>query len=156
MYISVVTLMGKRKPRFDVRKNFDRNKAAQLRRCIVSIPLNLVSIVHHDTSLSVPGSCKRKPENLVVRLPVLSYTSSSAPNAENLQLRLSRSNMLPAGWSMHLLQSSDDCLTALALYKLRITPPQAPLFTARCMFMLTIAHDCTWTLCVGRYMYMCV
>ena len=57
--------------------------------------------------------------------------------------------MLPAGWSMSRLQTLGHS-TAVALYKLKISPPQAPLLSTGCTFMLTIAHDYTWTLCISN------
>ena len=141
--VHIYSDMGKRKIRFDVRKNFERKKA--LRGCTVSIPLDLV-IVHHGNCSAANG--EREPRNLVVRLPSFAYTSTSMPNAESLQQRLSCFNM-SAGWSMNRLQTPDHS-TAVALYKLKISPPHAPLLSTGCTFMLTIAHDCTWTLCISN------
>lgn len=99
------------------------------------------------------------PLQLIVQLPLASYTHCTVPDASSLHCRLSKWNGLPADWntaSVHAATCSTASVHAaastnnsdyLAVYKLCIIPP---LLCAGHSFMLTIAPDCTWTLFVGR------
>ena len=126
--------MGKRKLRFDSRKNFDRKR---YRKITVSVPLEVVSVNTEDAEES----------ELIVSLPLSSYTSATLPDGTVLHSRISRSNPLPAGWTLACLPESTSYLATFALCKLQIFPP---LCIAHATFMLTVSPSCAWTLCVGQ------
>ena len=134
IYICIVTGMGKRKLRFDARKNFERKK---YRKIMVSVPLEVVSVNTNDAEES----------ELIVSLPLSAYTSATLPDATVLHSRVSRSNALPAGWTLACLPASTSYLATFALCKLQIFPP---LCSAHATFMLTVSPSCAWTLCVGQ------
>ena len=130
--------MGRRRLRFDARKNFERKKYSECNELVVSVPLDLVSVPADDAN----------PSELIVSLPLSAYTSTPLPDASALHSRVSKSNTLPAGWTVACLpEASGSHVASLALCKLQILPP---LFTADFTFMLTISPDCAWTLSVGR------
>ena len=56
--------MGRRKLRFDARKNFERKKYSKSRGLTVSIPLDLLSVPSDDVN----------PSELIVSLPMSAYT----------------------------------------------------------------------------------
>ena len=88
------------------------------------------------------------PCELVVSLPLSAYTSSILPDASTLHSRLILSQQLPLGWTASSVGSSSASHSAsLALYKLQISPS---LPSVDYSFMLTVAPDCNWTLCLGR------
>jgi len=130
--------MGRRKLRFDARKNFERKKYSKSSELTVSIPLVLLSVPSDDAN----------PSELIVSLPMSAYTSSPVPDASALHSRVSRSTTLPAGWTLACLPEASGSNTAsLVLCKLQILPP---LFSADLTLMLTVTPDCAWTLSVGR------
>ena len=86
--------MGKRKLRFDSRKNFERKK---YKKITVSVPLEVVSVNTEESEL-------------IVSLPLSSYTSATLPDATVLHSRISRSNPLPAGWTLACLPESTSYL----------------------------------------------
>ena len=106
-YICFVTGMGKRKLRFDARKNFECKK---YRKITVSVSLEVVSVNTDDAEES----------ELIVSLPLSSYTSATLPDATVLHSRISRSNALPAGWTLACLPASTSYFCTL----------QAPDFSA--------------------------
>jgi len=130
--------MGRRKLRFDARKNFERKKYSKSSELTVSIPLDLLSVPSDDAN----------PSELIVSLPMSAYTSSPVSDASALHSRVSRSTTLPAGWTLACLPEASGSNTAsLVLCKLQILPP---LFSADLTLMLTVTPDCAWTLSVGR------
>ena len=132
--LACMSHIHKRKLRFNARKNDERNKYMK-RELLVSIPLSLVTLIIN--------SCE-----LVVSLPVSAYTSSILPDASTLHSRLILSQQLPLGWTASSVGSSSASHSAsLALYKLQISPS---LPSVDYSFMLTVAPDCNWTLCLGR------
>ena len=102
LYICLVTGMGKRKLRFDARKNFECKK---YRKITVSVPLEVVSVNTDDAEES----------ELIVSLPLAAYTSATLPDATVLHSRKSRSNALPAGWTLACLPASTSYLVTFAL-----------------------------------------
>ena len=80
---------------------------------------------------------------VVVRLPLAAYTCSSLPDASAVYFRLTKSNMVPPGWTASLLESDGP---SLAVCKLRTLPP---LYIVDVTFVLTVAAQCTWTLRIG-------
>ena len=84
--------MGKRKLRFNARKKDERNKYMK-HELLVSILLSLVTLIIN-------------PCELVVSLPVSTYTSSILPNASTLHSRLILSQQLPLGWTASSVGSS--------------------------------------------------
>jgi hypothetical protein len=132
--LACMSHIHKRKLRFNARKNDERNKYMK-RELLVSILLSLVTLIIN--------SCE-----LVVSLPVSAYTSSILPDASTLHSRLILSQQLPLGWTASSVGSSSASHSAsLALYKLQISPS---LPSVDYSFMLTVAPDCNWTLCLGR------
>lgn len=119
-YINFITSMGKRKIRFDARKNYERKKHARARA---------ITQPQHDTEL-------------VVTLPRSAYTTAAVAEVAALQSRLTISHTLPNDWISTLLSSND-----LALYKLTVSPP---LMSAKVQYMLTISNDLSWVLCIGQ------
>ena len=99
--------MGKRKLRFDARKNF---KCKKYRKITVSVLLEVVSVNTDDAEES----------ELIVSLPLAAYTSATLPDATVLHSRKSRSNALPAGWTLACLPASTSYFCTL----------QAPDFSA--------------------------
>ena len=102
------------------------------------------------TAICVHPSKLLDSEELIVRLPVASYVSSVVEDTDSLNTRLCKYK-LPAEWILNSkpalpLQSG----TYLALYKLSIVTHSAPHFSADYSFMLTIAPDFSWSLCLGR------
>lgn len=63
--------MGRRKLRFDARKNFERKKYSKSSELTVSIPLDLLSVPSDDAN----------PSELIVSLPMSAYTSSPVSDA---------------------------------------------------------------------------
>ena len=87
-------------------------------------------------------------------LSLSAYTSATLPDATLLHFRMSRSNALPAGWTIACLPASTNhlatfvlCKLQIFLCKLQIFPP---LCSAHVTFMLTVTPDCAWTLCVDQ------
>jgi hypothetical protein len=113
------------------------------------------------------GYCRRQtipyasvPEcsTMLVHLPLVAYTSGKIPCASYLHRRLTEFNVLPDGWNASsvaqhdVMSPIDDDLGSgdyLTLYKLCIIPP---FMCCTSSFMLTIAPNCTWILCIGRNM----
>ena len=113
------------------------------------------------------GYCRRQtipydsvPESstALVHLPLVAYTSCTLPCASSLHRRLTDSNVLPAGWNASTVAQHDEMSPIdedsgngvyLVIYKLCILPP---FICSTSSFMLTIAPNCTWTLCIGRNM----
>ena len=155
MFFTFSCRMGKRKLRFNARKNNERNKYME-RELLVSIPLSLVTlpcelVVSLPLSAYTPSDASTlhsSPCELVVSLPLSAYTSSILPDASTLHSRLILSQQLPLGWTASSVGSSSASHSAsLALYKLQISPS---LPSVDYSFMLTVAPDCNWTLCLGR------
>ena len=96
-------------------------------------------------SRKLPTACHHEQDcdELVVKFPLSAYKSSSVPSTSVLHSRLNLSPV-PGEWTSSLILPSP---AYLAIYKLQILPP----FTsAEYTFMLTVAPDFTWTLCIGR------
>ena len=92
--------MGRRKLRFDLRRNYDRKKCGLKDRT----PLELL-----------------KPSELVVRLPTSAYNSSEVTDATRLHTRLSQSNKVPPGWII-AQQPIPAIHSSLALCKVHFHP----------------------------------
>ena len=75
---------------------------------------------------------------LIVSLPLSSYTSATLPDATVLHSRISRSNALPAGWTLACLPKSTSYLATFALCKLQIFPPLCML--PLCWQCLLVVH----------------
>ncbi len=156
---------GGRKLRFDVRKNQERTNLTARKSgtplpvqavpppyngppLVVSVPLDVVQPSSSDDVLPLVVSI---PLDLlpamkcIVSLPLSAYTSCTAPNGRVLCSRLSKSRMLPPGWTEASVPL--DCSShSLVLYKPRCLPP---LFTPQITFSLQITQQCTWTLSIG-------
>ena len=136
--------MGKRKLRFDQRKNYERKKYG-VTELSVSIPLSQLPQAVIPLEMA-------HPSQLMIHLPLSAYTSSTVPDTTALYLRLRRSNLLPPGWTATCLsdesasQPTSSLLPSLALCKLQCLPP---LFRADVTFTLTMSTQCTWTLTLG-------
>ncbi len=119
--------MGRRKLRFDLRKNHERKKYG-LR---VKIPLQVL-----------------KPPHLMVQLPISAYTSATAPDPTILRSRLGKSNLLPSGWTVaeEGSQPMPGVCPPLVLYRLQVLQVLA----APCVpFTLSVDGQFTWTLRLG-------
>ena len=127
--------MGKRKLQFDVRKNYELNR--KIKSLKIAIPFNLVTV--HRDSRCIPTMADST--GLTVKVPVSAYTSTMVSDAAVLHTKLQ--NVLPSTWCMSFLPGVSPVQSTLALYKL-VAVPQS--LTADVMFMLSIAHDCSWTL----------
>ena len=88
-------------------------RCKKYRQITVSFPLEVVSVNTDDTEES----------ELIISLPLSSYTSATLPDATVLHSRISRSNALPAGWTLACLPESTSYLATFALCKLQIFPP---------------------------------
>ncbi len=111
--------MGKRKLRYDVRKNYERKM---------------------EKSCKTVSCCEEQfSEELVVRVPVTLYTSSSAPDILGLNERLLESRCLPADWTC-----SDASAVSLSLRKLQ------PMESADVVYVVTICSDFTWRVSIGQ------
>jgi len=84
--------MGKRKLRFDVRKNYERKKYQQRKE-------------------------QMKDVTLLVSFPISSYKTAVAPCVDTLRKRLIQSAVLPVGWSSSHVENM-----SLAVHKLHINP----------------------------------
>ena len=80
---------------------------------MVSVSLEVVFVNTNDAEES----------ELIVSLPLSAYTSATLPDATVLHSRISRSNALPAGWTLACLPASTTYLATFALCKLQILPP---------------------------------
>ena len=122
------TVTGKRKLRFDQRKNYERKK----RRMTVS-----------------PLTCPNTPSReLVVSIPLSAYTSSSATNASTLFSRLRCTGCLQKGWSISDvpdIQQTPSSNPPLMLCKMQRPPPH---FIPTLLFTIAFDDECTWTVIV--------
>ena len=135
VYYNIYREMGKRKMRFDPRKNYERKKY-KTTELTVSIPTRLLPVPAH-------------PTELVVSLPLAVYTSSTVPDTCCLHDRVMKSTQLPPGWTVTSIPSSHPShSTSLAVCKMQICPSSS--HGADVTFMLTVAHDFRWILCVGK------
>ena len=115
---------------------------------IVSILCNLLSVDSRSDSHHLPLAEPADSTSFNVPISVLTHTSTSSVlgvcrslPSSSLQISLSQCR-LPSGWSLSTMQG------VMALYKLCVSQTQDSLATDF-KFMLTIAADCTWTLCVA-------
>ena len=84
---------------------------------------------------------------LIVKVPISAYCNGALDDTNLLYNRLHHSGMLPKEWNLTLVSSTTSVVPFLALYKLHVTPP---LFCVDYSYMLSVAPDGSWTLCVGR------
>ena len=120
--------MGKRKLRFDARKNFERNKKIKL---TVHIPLECI-----------------KP--YIVSLPLNSYIDGRVENGQILCTRLCTCNQIPPHWSKANIVTT-PAVTAtdspsMSLYTVKCMHPP---YSAEVTFTVIINYDQTWTLTLG-------
>lgn len=116
--------MGRRKLRFDLRKNYERKKYGLQ----VKIPLELL-----------------KPSNLIVQLLISAY---SAPVPTMLRSRLGATQLLPMGWTVaeEGTQPQLGICPPLVIYK----PHVVQVLAAPCvLFTLSVDDQFTWTLRLG-------
>ena len=112
--------MGRRRLRFDQRKNYERKKYGLGRKTSVE---------------------QMKPSELVVCLPLSAYTSSEVADSSTLHTRLKQSNKVPPGW-MILEQSTPT----LALCEVQFCPL---LRSSNTTFTLVVEQHCLWSLKLG-------
>ena len=123
---TISTGMGKRKLRFDHRKNYERKKR---KAEIVKAPVSM-------------------PPSLIISLPLILYNSLPATSPSTLFSRLSSTGSLQAGWLMtDPLEGGQAAAatTSLILYKMDRRQPSMVPFV---LFTVTITGDCTWILTV--------
>ena len=113
--------MGRRKLRFDSRKNFERRK---LRRAVT------------------PSEDFTCTSEIVVRLPITSYESSQVTSIDKLQEKMQRLKACPAGWTSTVMSESE---TNLVFCKLYYTESNVAV-----QYMLKISSDFTWTVKKGQ------
>ena len=117
-------MMGKRKLRFDARKNYERKKYSR------------------NASVMVAVESEVKLEVLKISLPISVYHEAAVPDISILHDRLQRSSVLTAQWMCSFVSD-----TSVVLSKLRIEPPK---MSAEVSFLLTISSNFLWILCIGR------
>ena len=106
----------------------------------------------HCDEVSANFSCTTLDPNskeLIVKLPISAYTSQPLHSNAILHSRLEQQDCLPEMWNMSLVYSPTSSAPYLSLYKLQVLPP---LYCCTSTFMITIAPDASWTLCVGKSM----
>lgn len=118
--------MGKRKLRFDQRKNYERKKYG----LFVKIPLALLN-----------------PSELVVHLPLSAFLSSEARDADALLSRLRKSNRLPTSWVIHDLPTP----TSNAHFMLCKLEHRPPLLTPSFTFTIVVDFQCRWLLTIQSH-----
>ena len=118
--------MGKRRLRFDQRKNYERKK----RRMSVNTPPDLST-----------------QQELVVSLPLSAYMSTATTDVSTLFSRLRSMNSLPAGWSIADAQQvpspHQTINPPLTLCKMQCHPPD---YVPTLVFIVAFDDQCTWTL----------
>jgi len=80
----IIIDMGRRKVRFDQRKNYERKK------------------------YRLSGKVPLKP--LVVKPPISAFTSAPMPSIEHFRSRLFKSNLIPSGWSIASAEEGSQAL----------------------------------------------
>lgn len=134
------------------------------RRRVLPLPPNSEMKKEHSRSKIVSSECDdelvvRLPlfasslsvlpdvTSFIVQLPLSSFSSAVLPDATSLYNRLTKHFSLPNGWNLSLIRSVSSTSPFLVVNKLQVTPPDY--CCASQLFMLTIAPDSTWTVCVG-------
>jgi len=115
--------MGKRKLRFDQRKNYERKKHS----LHVKIPLALLT-----------------PSELTVHLPLSAFLLSEARDADALLSRLRKSDRIPSSWVIHALPTP----TSNAHFMLHKLEQRSPLLTPSFTFTIAVDLQCSWLLTV--------
>ena len=119
---SQVVGMGKRKLRFDQRKNYERKKYG------FRVMMQLALLTPHE---------------LVVHLPLSAYFGADARDASVLLSRLQRSEKIPNSWVIS--HSIPACSHRFMLCKLQQRPNVS---TPTIMFSIAFDSQCMWMLCV--------
>ncbi|SMN01584.1 hypothetical protein SPONN_2650 [uncultured Candidatus Thioglobus sp.] len=128
--------MGKRKMKFDLRKNCERKK----RGCGQTV-CEVSDVVNEQ--VPAPSLVTVSEEQLVVSLtvPIASFVSTSpAPDLHALHERLLESKCLSAAWTCSV---ASDCLV---ICKMSVVS----LASADAMYTVTISSDFTWKIRIGR------
>lgn len=143
--------MSRRKLRFHSRRE----------RCALSLPGTLPDDSSmecllpsapylHGTLPDASSESVERSDELIVALPLAPYLSGTLPDASSLLSRLTRSNKVPADWNVSRVHGPATPTPYdgdyLAVYKLQVLPP---LFCISHSFMITVAPNCTWSLCIG-------
>ena len=121
--------MGRRKLKFDVRKNYERKRNSKLN---VRKPLELT-------------------KQFVVSLPLCSYTHAPATSGQSLCRRLQRCK-LPPHWSEATIDNQYTVMhravnaPSVVLYTVKCLRPP---FSAEVIYTLIIHNDLTWSLNLG-------
>ena len=112
--------VGRRKLRFDLRKNYERKRWPTQPR------------------LSADAPATTSSSELVVQVQLSAYTSSMLPDASALCQRLTQSGKIPLNWmQLNTDHNPDGCLI---LYKVHYTPHNQSSFN----LTLTIDSQCFW------------
>ena len=122
--------MGKRKLKFDARKNYDR----KIRKCSLMV-CEVLDVEKLEQVPASAGLMTVPEEQLIVTAPIASFVSSPAPDLPVLHKRLLESKRLPAAWACSVTS------TCLVICKMSVTVPMAP---ADAMYTVTISLDFTW------------
>ena len=132
--------MGKRKLRFDTRKNYERKKSLHCQTvqsaasgCVrpVSVPITSCEAAHMDSH------CEENDVRVLpVRIPASLYMTRPVPDIPALHKQLLESKCLPSGWVCSVTSN-----TSLALCKL--TVPEG-LASAKIAYMVTVSCDFSW------------
>ena len=116
--------MGKRKLRFDQRKNYERKKYG------FRVKIQLALLTPHE----------------LVHLSLSAYFGADARNASVLLSRLQRADKIPNSWVIsHHSHSVPASSHPFMLCKLQQCPNVS---TPTIMFSITFDSQCLWTLCV--------
>ena len=114
--------MGKRKLRFDQRKNYERKR--RINRCITIEPVL-------DSS------------SMTVSLPLSIFTASSTSSLSILSSRLKATGKLFEGWNISSTVTAENMCTGLSLSKC---------FTQNCLFNVMIDANFKWSLFIASHL----
>ena len=110
--------MGKRKLRFDVRKNYERSTCRKRAKIVQPEPA---------------------PESLVVRLPLLAYTALLVLDLNVLFTRLSGYPMIPEGWTTTTVREENNLCELLLRKQLHTGHPFIVTVSPDCTWTFSIA-----------------
>ena len=142
--------MGRRKFKLRVPKNYERKKYAR-KEFVVSIPRSallcpfakvLPTTVSNYDSTEAQSVVEANPSELIIQIPISSYTASPVGDASQLHKRLMSSQSLPEGWTSSLLISNCH----LPVFSLSFN---LPLNSSQLVITVTIKQNCQWLLALN-------
>ena len=145
--------MGKRKLRFDLRKNYERKKRQRTdtntapSALIVSLPLTVYSSTLVDASTRQGTDTNIAPSALIVSLPLTAY-SSTMVDASTLFSRLRHLECLRKGWFIaEMPETCSSPLPTLMLCKVECLPPH---FLPTLTFTVSFNNECKWAVSIHK------